>query len=83
VIVAAVCAEPDQRAAIEAVAEELGVPFCGVWLETPEEVMMSRVTFPSPSLSRSLPHPGKKYFPITKQYKTLHRALTIIHNLNK
>lgn len=31
-------------AAIEAVAEELGVPFSGVWLEAPEEVMMSRVS---------------------------------------
>jgi hypothetical protein len=43
VIADAVYATPDERAGIEAVAEELGVPFSGVWLEAPEEVMMSRL----------------------------------------
>ena len=43
VIVDAVYATPDERTAIESVAEELGVPFCGVWLEAPEEVIMSRL----------------------------------------
>ena len=55
VIVDAVHAKPDQRAAIEAVAEELGVPFSGVWLEAPEEVMMSRVAGRREDASDSTP----------------------------
>jgi hypothetical protein len=43
VIVDAVYATPDERAAIEAVAEEFGVPFSGVWLEAPEHVMTGRL----------------------------------------
>ena len=37
------------------VAEELGVPFSGVWLEAPEEVMMSRVAGRREDASDSTP----------------------------
>ena len=40
----AVFADPEERAAIEAVAREAGVPFCGLWLDAPPEVMQERVT---------------------------------------
>lgn len=44
VIADAVFAEPEEREAIERVAEEAGVPFHGLWLEAPVEVMEERVT---------------------------------------
>jgi aminoglycoside phosphotransferase family enzyme len=44
VIADAVYAKPEDRAAIEAVARELGLPFTGLWLEAPEDVLYSRVT---------------------------------------
>jgi hypothetical protein len=43
VIVDAVYAKPEERVAIEAVARDLGVPFHGLWLECPEDVMIARV----------------------------------------
>jgi predicted kinase len=43
VIVDAVYAKPEERAAIEAVARELGLPFTGLWLEAPEDVICGRV----------------------------------------
>ena len=43
VIVDAVYTKPEERAAIEAVARDLGVPFHGLWLECPEDVMAARV----------------------------------------
>ena len=43
VIVDAVYAKPEERAAIEAVARDLGVPCHGLWLECPEQVMIARV----------------------------------------
>ena len=43
VIVDAVYAGPEERAAIEALARDLGVPFHGLWLECPEAVMVARV----------------------------------------
>jgi uncharacterized protein len=43
VIVDAVHAKPDERAAIEAVAAEEGAPFTGLWLEAPRAVMRARV----------------------------------------
>ncbi len=43
VIVDAVHARPEERAAIEALAAEAGVPFTGLWLEAPREVMQARV----------------------------------------
>ena len=43
VIADAVFAKPEQRQAIEDVARKAGVPFTGLWLEAPAEVMMERV----------------------------------------
>lgn len=43
VIVDAVYARPDERAAIEALARERGVPFTGLWLEAPAHVLLDRV----------------------------------------
>lgn len=43
VIVDAVFARPKERAAIAAVASEKLAPFIGLWLDAPEEVMVSRV----------------------------------------
>ncbi len=43
VIADAVFARPDQRAAIEAVANAAGVPFAGLWLEVPPEVAAERI----------------------------------------
>lgn len=44
VITDAVYARPEERAAIEAVAQAAGVDFQGVWLEAPAEILLSRVT---------------------------------------
>lgn len=43
VIADAVFADPAERAAIEDVAKTAGVPFVGIWLEAPEEVLRQRV----------------------------------------
>ncbi|MDP2619807.1 MAG: AAA family ATPase [Hyphomicrobiales bacterium] len=43
VIVDAVFARPKERGAIKAVAREREAPFTGLWLDTPEEVMIARV----------------------------------------
>ncbi len=43
VIVDAVYARPADRAAIEAVAAEAGVPFTGLWLDAPAAVLTTRV----------------------------------------
>lgn len=43
VIVDAVHARPDERAAIEQVARAAGAPFRGVWLEAPRETLIARV----------------------------------------
>jgi hypothetical protein len=43
VVVDAVYAKSEERAAIEAVARDFGVPFDGLWLECPEDVMIARV----------------------------------------
>lgn len=44
VIADAVFARPEERKAIEGVARDMKVPFQGLWLEAPLEVMESRVT---------------------------------------
>ncbi len=44
VIADAVFADPEERKAIEQVADEAGVPFHGLWLETSPAVMQERVT---------------------------------------
>ena len=43
VIVDGVYARPAERAAIEALAHDLGLPFHGLWLDCPEPVMVERV----------------------------------------
>jgi uncharacterized protein len=43
VIVDAVHGQPDERCSIEAVAHTCGVPFDGIWLEAPPEVLVSRI----------------------------------------
>ncbi|TXL71149.1 adenylyl-sulfate kinase [Vineibacter terrae] len=43
VIVDAVSSRPDERAAIEALARDAGVPFLGIWLDTPLDVARQRV----------------------------------------
>ncbi len=43
VIVDAVYAKPEERAAVEVLARDLAVPFHGLWLECPEAVMVARV----------------------------------------
>ncbi|MCC7272561.1 MAG: AAA family ATPase [Alphaproteobacteria bacterium] len=42
-IVDAVHADPAERAAVEAVAARLGVPFRGIWLEAPAPTLVARV----------------------------------------
>ena len=44
VIADAVFAKPEERAAIADVGRDLGVPFDGLWLEAPREIMEFRVT---------------------------------------
>ncbi|MCZ3338620.1 AAA family ATPase, partial [Acinetobacter baumannii] len=39
----AVFDRPDARAAIAAAAEELGIGFCGIWLEAPAATLARRV----------------------------------------
>ena len=43
-LVDAVFLDPDERAQIEGVAEDAGVPFRGLWLTAPEEVLVRRVS---------------------------------------
>jgi aminoglycoside phosphotransferase family enzyme/predicted kinase len=43
VIIDAVSARPEERAAIEALAREEGVPFRGIWLDVPSDVAQRRV----------------------------------------
>ncbi len=43
VILDAVHARPEERAAVEAVARDLGVPFTGIWLEAPTHLLIARV----------------------------------------
>lgn len=51
VIVDAVCARPSDRAAVEAVAESASVPFTGIWLDAPGEVLMARTEQRGPDAS--------------------------------
>lgn len=44
VIVDAVHSAPDERAAVERVAQELAAPFLGLWLDAPGTVLKDRVT---------------------------------------
>jgi uncharacterized protein len=51
VVADAVHARPDERAAIEAVAAEAGVPFTGLWLEAPAAKLEARVEGRGPDAS--------------------------------
>src|SRR5690625_2511669 len=44
VVLDAVFARPEERAAAEAIAREAAVPFQGLWLDAPEDALKSRVT---------------------------------------
>ncbi len=44
VVLDAVFARPDERAAAEALARKVGVPFHGIWLDVPKHVAQQRVT---------------------------------------
>lgn len=44
VIADAVFADPEERTAIAAVASEMGLPFDGLWLQAPPDVMKARVS---------------------------------------
>jgi aminoglycoside phosphotransferase family enzyme/predicted kinase len=44
VVLDAVFARPDERAAAEALAQRVGVPFQGIWLDVPKDVAQRRVT---------------------------------------
>ena len=43
VIIDAVSAKPEERRAFAALAKDVGVPFDGIWLEAPADVLRSRV----------------------------------------
>ncbi|WP_374449823.1 AAA family ATPase [Stella sp.] len=43
VVVDAVHARPEERDALQAVAQRLGVPFHGIWLDAPEPTLVARV----------------------------------------
>ena len=51
VIVDAVCARPSDRAAVEAVAESASVPFVGIWLDAPPDVVIARTERRGPDAS--------------------------------
>ncbi len=55
VIADAVFAAADERQAIERIAADLGVPFAGLWLEAPAEVMQERVTRRQRNVSDATP----------------------------
>ena len=44
VVLDAVFARPDERAAAEVLARKVGVPFQGIWLDVPKDVAQQRVT---------------------------------------
>ncbi len=44
VVLDAVFARPEERAAAEALARKVGVPFRGIWLDVPKDVAQQRVT---------------------------------------
>jgi len=43
VIIDAVAAKPEERGAFAALGKRLGVPFEGIWLEAPAEVLRQRI----------------------------------------
>ena len=55
VIVDAVFAKPEQRQRIEQVAARRKLPFTGIWLEAPTEIMEQRLHARSPDASDATP----------------------------
>jgi len=51
VIVDAVCARPADRAAVEGVAGSASVPFVGIWLDAPRDVLVARTERRGPDAS--------------------------------
>ncbi|MFQ5774984.1 MAG: AAA family ATPase [Kiloniellaceae bacterium] len=62
VIVDAVYAGPEERAAIEALARDFGVPFTGLWLEAPEETLLGRVAGRTGDASDATPGVVRRQF---------------------
>jgi predicted kinase len=55
VIVDAVHAKQDEREALAALAGEMGVPFTGLWLQAPPEVMRQRIARRTSDTSEATP----------------------------
>lgn len=62
VVVDAVFAKPDERAAAEALAARVGVPFEGVWLDVPKEVAQARVAARADDASDATPAVVERQF---------------------
>ncbi|UYN97075.1 MAG: AAA family ATPase [Enhydrobacter sp.] len=62
VILDAVFARPEERAAVEAVARLAGVPFEGVWLDVPKEVAQTRVANRTNDASDATPDVVERQF---------------------
>ena len=56
VIVDAVHAKPHERDAVAGLAARHGVPFTGLWLEAPAEIMQARVAARAGDVSDATPH---------------------------
>jgi aminoglycoside phosphotransferase family enzyme/predicted kinase len=56
VIVDAVHARPEERDAVAALAARHGIPFTGLWLEAPPEIMQARVAARAGDVSDATPH---------------------------
>ena len=62
VVLDAVFARPEERAAAEALAARLGVPFEGIWLDVPKEVAQARVAARQADASDATPAVVERQF---------------------
>ncbi|MEI6203800.1 MAG: AAA family ATPase, partial [Enhydrobacter sp.] len=62
VILDAVFAKPEERAAAEALARKLGVPFEGTWLDIPKDVAQARVAARTGDASDATPAVVERQF---------------------
>jgi uncharacterized protein len=62
VVLDAVFARADERAAAEALAARLGVPFEGLWLDVPKEVAQARVAARKADASDATPAVVERQF---------------------
>jgi len=62
VVLDAVFARPDERHAAEALAEKLGVPFEGRWLDVPKQVAQARVAARKGDASDATPEVVERQF---------------------